>query len=300
MTNHALITGGTGFIGRVLAQQLREKGHEVTAVGRTQPDDKLQAWLKDQGVHFLLWDASHSHPPLLDRAPITQIYHLAADVVPPGSDQDTTDLISPAVRAAINIIEYGRKRSIPVVVASSTLATAHLSPVYARSAYVRTKFLIEKIAKTYRDRIRVVRFPNVSGPGQNPKAVIPTLAAQHLKGEEPTLSQGGIHKRTFLHVQDAATVLQAPLPYDWVHAEPNFKISIHKLSGLVRQQVASGLDRKLDKKLVDDCLEKHQDSRSAHAVWTYRLGDLVHDLAPKYDLSQIIFDVVQDVAGRIG
>ena len=39
--NKYLVTGATGFIGREVVHQLLSLGKEVTALGRTSPDEKI-------------------------------------------------------------------------------------------------------------------------------------------------------------------------------------------------------------------------------------------------------------------
>ncbi|MBY0370358.1 TIGR01777 family oxidoreductase [bacterium] len=64
---HLLITGGTGFIGKPLTQQLRKEGHKITLLSRT------------PGAGGVEWTAGHGAPDLSGIAPIDGVVHLAGE-----------------------------------------------------------------------------------------------------------------------------------------------------------------------------------------------------------------------------
>jgi CDP-paratose 2-epimerase len=130
----ALVTGGAGFIGCNLADRLAWEGHDVIifdALARAGVEKNL-AWLKSRHGDRIV----HVNADIRDTRAVSEIvreagvvFHLAAQVAV------TTSLVEPLedfeinVRGALNVLEAARRRSTPVIFASTNKVYGDLADV---------------------------------------------------------------------------------------------------------------------------------------------------------------------------
>ncbi|MDO8685139.1 MAG: NAD(P)-dependent oxidoreductase [Clostridiales bacterium] len=170
-----LITGATGFVGREVVRQLIRRGKEVTALGRTAPDE---------GIGFIKADLTDA--PLLEKAlegkTFDCIMHIASL---PGDTGNPQEMINVNVNGCLNLLEYARKsKSGRVVIAGSISAyewypaTKFNPPDYMpvneehpcrpKDMYSTTKRMQELLAITYYKQYGVptvvLRLTAVVGP----------------------------------------------------------------------------------------------------------------------------------------
>ncbi|WP_309092620.1 NAD-dependent epimerase/dehydratase family protein [Phenylobacterium sp.] len=130
----ALITGGAGFIGSNLADRLAGEGHEVVvfdAVARPGVERNL-AWLQGRhGARIIDMRADVRDERALAEAgrKADVIFHLAAQVAVTTSLVDPVDDFEINVRGALNVLEVARRRSTPVIFASTNKVYGDLADV---------------------------------------------------------------------------------------------------------------------------------------------------------------------------
>jgi GDP-4-dehydro-6-deoxy-D-mannose reductase len=201
----AFITGGGGFVGKWLAEHLREQGDDVVAVD-------LEVDVADTAAIA----------PALEAAAPDAIYHLAA-MTHVGQSWE-----SPAAVLSVNVLgtacvlaaARGLARS-PVVlvvssaevygaVAESELPLDESAPVAPLTPYAASKAAAEQVAlqawRGYGQPVIVVRPFNHIGPGQSPSFAVPALASRIAQAEHDgtkTLSVGTLStRRDFTDVRD--------------------------------------------------------------------------------------------------
>lgn len=175
-----LVTGGTGFIGRVLVQKLVSKyGHE-NVVCLTLPENNAleisgRAILKDLNVRTIPADIRYWQPLPKEIPEFDVLYHLAASTDSGATDHTTNDA---GTRHLLNVLR-DQLRDTKVVYASTTaaidrkkLASGPLtesSPCHPRTLYGRTKLEAENIVKTNAAAMgytyNILRFSTVYGAG---------------------------------------------------------------------------------------------------------------------------------------
>jgi len=208
-----LVTGGAGFIGSHLAEQLVSVGKKVRVV------DNLSSGKKENipsGVEFQEADFSEA-----DLEGVDLIYHLAAKVSVPQSVKfpleanemnlgKTLLLLQRAVEAKVRRFLFASSSSVygdlPGFPKKESADLRPLSP-YAVS---------KRMAETYCDQASrhwgmetvVLRFFNVYGPRQDPlspyAAAIPIFLSRWKKGETLTVFGDGKQTRDFTYVKDVA------------------------------------------------------------------------------------------------
>jgi UDP-glucose 4-epimerase len=230
---HALVTGGAGFIGSHLARRLLTSGHRVTvldnlSVGRRAavPDDA-------RFVHGDIRDEAALADALTD---VDCVFHLAAQVTIRGSfdrfyeDLDTNVMGTARLLRAVDPakVKWFTLASSMAVYADAPspapIAESHLTaPI---SPYGIGKLAAEGVARqilaTRGIPFSAVRYFNTFGPGQTYTpyvGVITIFVTRLLAGEPITVFGDGEQQRDFVHVDDIvagtmATVGRTPGTYN--------------------------------------------------------------------------------------
>jgi nucleoside-diphosphate-sugar epimerase len=167
-----LITGGTGFIGRKLVEELTKKGHEVVVLARrTSNIQPLKKW----GVKFYFGDLRDKMS-LRNLPPADVVYHLAAVV----HSAYETLIYETNVKGTTNLIEICLKHGIDKFIFTSSIAAIGLpktktglvteeveaNPItpYGKSKLLCERILIDSFEK-YGFPVIILRPPTVYGPG---------------------------------------------------------------------------------------------------------------------------------------
>lgn len=206
---HALVTGASGFIGRVLCAALRERGVRVTALQRHAGDGPWHACISvDLAVAGPDPQALHS---------VDTVFHLAghahAQDRADGADRHQAVSVE-GTRRLLAVCSGTVER---IVFASSVKAVCETTPATCldedapaqpQSAYGRARREAEilVIEASARMHTAVVRLPLVYGPGVrgNLDAMLRAVAA----GRTPLLPEFA-NRRSLVHVQDACDALLA-------------------------------------------------------------------------------------------
>lgn len=212
-----LVTGGAGFIGSNLVNQLLIQGNEVIVL------DNLMSGYRSNLAPFS--EARFIQGDIRDDIAVADaiqgvevVFHLAASV----GNKRSIDY--PLIDAEINVIgtlkvlEAARRAGVRKIVASSsagifgelkTLPIKEDHPVEPDTPYGSTKLCMEKLclayAKLYDIEAVCLRYFNVYGPNQRFDAygnVIPIFVFQMLRGEMLTIFGDGEQTRDFLNVKD--------------------------------------------------------------------------------------------------
>ena len=226
-----LITGGAGFIGSHLAEELLARGDEVAIIDdlSTGRMDNI-AHLKGRPGFSYTLDTIQNRAvmaELIDEADI--VYHLAAAVGVRLIIERPVHTIETNVKGTELVLEIAAKKRKKVVVASTSevYGKANNVPfsedsdlvfgptVKSRWSYACSKAIDEFLSLAYhRERgvpIVIVRFFNTVGPRQSAQygMVIPNFVRQALAGEPITVFGDGRQSRCFTWVGDAVRALIA-------------------------------------------------------------------------------------------
>ena len=207
-----LVTGGSGFIGSHVVDQLLARGHD-TVILDTTPSPHHPS------VTAVVGDLTHPETVLSAAREMDAIVHLAAVA-------DVNHVFADPVRAgAVNahgtqlVLEAARHANIGRVVYSSTVwvygnapteGTLHEDAPLAHPSHVYTasKLAGEMYCNAYHDlygvKSTILRFGIPYGPRARPAAVIPTFIARAQQGEALTIAGGGNQTRQFVYVEDLA------------------------------------------------------------------------------------------------
>ncbi len=223
---NTVVTGGAGFIGSYLVEQLLRDGHRVTVVdnfstGRGENLAHLSEY-PDLQVHQADIAEFESIQPLFEGA--DWVFHLAAlaDIVP--SIQQPLAYHKANVDGTIAVLEAARSAGVRRFVYSAssscygipdefpTKETAPIRPMYP---YAFTKYLGEQYVlhwnKVYKFPCVSLRLFNVFGPRARVSgaygAVFGVFLAQRLAGKPLTVVGDGTQTRDFTFVTDTVDAL---------------------------------------------------------------------------------------------
>jgi len=221
----ALVTGGAGFIGSHIVEELLRQGHRVRVL-----DDfssgKRENLAGLPGKPEVL-EGDLRNPQTLQEAVrgVEQVFHLAAFVSVPRSMTDPQTCFAINVGGTVGLLEAARQAGVRKVVLSSSTAVygnPEIFPVTEEtclrplSPYALSKQVNELYAGLYTRAfglpVVALRYFNVYGPRQRPDseyaAAVPIFVRRLLDGQPIVIYGDGKQSRDFIYVAD---VVQANL-----------------------------------------------------------------------------------------
>ena len=206
----ALITGGSGFIGRNTVTIGISKKIDIVTL------DAAEGSMIKADISEVNWDD-------FDLSSFDAVIHLAAKISVPESFAipDRYDEVN--VNATDRLFSACAKQGVSRVIFASSAAVYGSSTEEkkivgqessAESPYAETKVKGEELAKKYSNnetKFTVFRFFNVYGPGQEANSpyasVIPRFVKLACLGSPITIEGDGLQTRDFVHVSDVAKTL---------------------------------------------------------------------------------------------
>ena len=224
-----LITGGAGFIGSHLSDELLRRDHEVYVLDdlSTGSIHNISHLKQNPRFHYTIDSVNNVGvtAELIDAVDV--VYHLAAAVGVKLIVESPVRTIETNIRCTEIVLDLANKKKKPVFVAST-------SEVYGKStefpfhedgdlvmgatnkgrwSYACSKAIDEFLAIAYWRERRlptvVVRLFNTVGPRQTGQygMVVPTFVRQGLAGKPITVYGDGLQSRCFTHVNDVVRAL---------------------------------------------------------------------------------------------
>lgn len=213
-----LVTGGAGFLGSHLCDELLRRGHDVLCV------DNLFTGTKDNVAHlsdhpnfeFMRHDVTW---PLY--VEVDEIYNLACPASPIHYQHDPVQTTKTSVHGAINMLGLAKRLNARILQASTSEVYGdpavhpqteeywgNVNPIGPRSCYDEGKRCAETLFFDYHRQhgveIKVARIFNTYGPRMHPAdgRVVSNFIMQALTGEPITIFGDGSQTRSFCYVDD--------------------------------------------------------------------------------------------------
>src|ERR687889_1752734 len=214
-----LVTGGAGFLGSHLCDELLARGHRVICV------DNFETGSLANIEHIRRPEFRHIHTDIIEPffidEPVDFVYHLAS----PASPIDylrlplqTLKVGSYGTHNALGLAKWKRARFLlastsevygdPEVHPQPETYWGHVNPVGPRGVYDEAKRYAEALTRAYRTYhgvdTTIVRIFNTFGPRMRPDdgRAIPTFIRQALAGEPLTVAGDGSQTRSLCYVSD--------------------------------------------------------------------------------------------------
>ena len=211
-----LVTGGAGFIGSHIVEELQGKA-EIVVLDNLRSG--YRANLENFDVEFIEGDVRDRDVVRRAMRGVDYVFHLAALVSVPESMEKVHECIDINAHGFVNVLEEAAAAGVKKLCFSTSAAIYGDNPVVPKvetmfpepkSPYAVTKLDGEYYAGMFtRERklaCACLRYFNVFGPRQDPKgayaAAVPIFITKSLAGEELTIYGDGEQTRDFVYVKD--------------------------------------------------------------------------------------------------
>ena len=210
-----IVTGGSGFIGTHIVENLLSKKYIVTVLDLWESEEILQLKSKYKNLSFYNLDVNNYKELESFISKNEYIIHLAAIL---GTSEtittyDVEDVVRTNILGTTKILKLAKSLNYKKVIIPTTPDVTWLNP------YKITKNAIEKIAqlfnKEYGLNVSCIKLGNIYGPGErwleakmnapfNYQKVIPTFIMDTLNNKEITIYGDGEQKSEYIYVKDVS------------------------------------------------------------------------------------------------
>ena len=213
-----LVTGGAGFLGSHLIDELLAKGHEVICLDNLFTGAKRNVDHLHNNPRFEFMRHDVTFPLYVE---VDEIYNLACPASPVHYQHDPVQTTKTSVHGAINMLGLAKRLNCKIFQASTSEVygdpTVHpqpedywgnVNPIGTRSCYDEGKRCAETLFFDYHRqhdlKIKVVRIFNTYGPRMHHAdgRVVSNFIVQALQGEPITIYGDGSQTRSFCYVDD--------------------------------------------------------------------------------------------------
>jgi nucleoside-diphosphate-sugar epimerase len=288
--SHFLVTGGAGFIGSHLTEELVRRGARVRVV------DNLVTGRRQNLAH--LPDVEFLHGDLADMdvarravAGVDYVLHQAAIPSVPRSVEDPVTSNRANIDASLNVLvaardagvrrvvyagsssAYGESATLPKV---ETMATAPLSP-YALQKLVAEQYC-QMFTRLYGLETVTIRYFNVFGPRQDPSSpysgVISLFISALCEGRRPKIYGDGEQTRDFTYVANVVDgvlrATEAPRASgEVINVATGGRISLNELFATIRSLVGASVEPVYDAPRAGDVRDSQADITKARHLLGY-------------------------------
>jgi nucleoside-diphosphate-sugar epimerase len=287
---HYLVTGGAGFIGSHLCEELVRRGERVRVV------DSLITGKRQNLAHLPQVEFMHGDLADIDVArravqDVEYVLHQAAIPSVPRSVEDPLTSNRANIDASLNILvaardagvrrlvyagsssAYGNSEVLPKV---ETMPTAPLSP-YALQKLVAEQYC-QMFTTLYKFETVTIRYFNVFGPRQDPSSpysgVISLFISALCDGRRPTIYGDGEQTRDFTYVANVVDgvlrACQAPAASgEVINVATAGRISLNQLFAIVKREVGSSLEPVYSDPRAGDVRDSQADINKAQRLLGY-------------------------------
>ena len=285
-----LVTGGAGFIGSHLSEELVRRGHRVRVVdslitGKRRNLDHVP------GVEFLEGDLAEM--PIASRAVqgMDYVLHQAAIPSVPRSVNDPLTSNRANITASLNVLVAARDAGVKRLVYAGSSSAYGNTPTLPKhegmppnplSPYALQKLVAEQYAQMFTQlygfETVTIRYFNVFGPRQDPgspySGVISLFATALLDGRQPAIYGDGEQTRDFTYVANVVDgVLRAcdapKAAGEVINVATGGRISLNELLGVMNRIVGTSAEAIYHPARQGDVKDSQADITRARALLGY-------------------------------
>ncbi len=297
MKKRVLVTGGAGFIGSYLCEELLNKGYDVICCDNfyTGNKDNLEKILDNKNFDLLRHDITF---PLYLEVDI--VLNFACPASPVHYQNDPVQTVKTCVHGAINMLGLAKRTNATIMQASTSEVygdpevhpqsedyKGSVNITGPRACYDEGKRCAETIFWDYKRQhdvnIKIIRIFNTYGPRMQPNdgRVVSNFIIQALSNENITIYGEGDQTRSFCYVDDLISGIMLMMEKDNFSGPINLgnpsEISIKQLASEIIE-ITGSKSKLIHKDLpIDDPQQRCPDISLAKKELNWK---------PKYDRSQ--------------
>ncbi len=287
---HYLVTGGAGFIGSHMAEELLRRGDKVRIV-----DSLITGYLHNlahvPGAEFIHGDLADVDVARRAVAGVDYVLHQAAIPSVPRSVEDPITSNRANIDASLNLLVAARDASVrrvvyagsssaygnaPTLPKVETMAAAPLSP------YALQKLVVEQYCRMFTELYGLetvtIRYFNVFGPRQDPSSpysgVISLFISALCEGRQPTIYGDGEQTRDFTYVANVVDgVLRAchaaAANGEVINVATGGRISLNQLFRTMRDLLGATVEPRYVEPRAGDVRDSQADISKAQRLLGY-------------------------------
>jgi len=216
---HAVVTGGAGFIGSHLTEELVRLGRQVTVLDDFSNGNRSNLASVASKITIIERDISRPYAELFENTKVDELYSLACYPRQISFQNPRRDCEVNLV-GTINGLDLAQKKGAKMVYASNTGIVSNPKTIPVDETFapnpltpydthkLASEYLLRVYSKVHSVRSVVLRFATVYGPRQRVneklgwRPVIPEFATELLRGKPPTIDGDGSQTRDFIFVKD--------------------------------------------------------------------------------------------------
>jgi len=233
MTTNIIVTGGAGFIGNKLCEELlKNPNNRVICLDNnsTGREDNIEALKSNPRFTFIYHNVKDIFA--IDQK-IHEIYHLACPASPPQYQRNSIDTLETNVYGTVNFLKLAKLHNAKFLLTSTSeiYGDPKVSPqnesywgnvntLGPRSCYDEGKRCAETFTYEYHNNynvdVRIARIFNTYGPKMNKDdgRVISNFINQAIRNEDITVYGSGTQTRCFCYIDDTVRGLIALMNMD--------------------------------------------------------------------------------------
>ena len=285
-----LVTGGAGFIGSHLTEELVRRGEQVRVVDNL-VTGKRQNLAHIPGVDFVEGDLADMAVARRAIERVDFVLHQAAIPSVPRSVEDPITSHRANVDASLNVLVAARDAGVKrfVYAASSsaygnspTLPKVETMPAMPLSPYALQKLASEQygqlFAQLYGLETVAIRYFNVFGPRQDPSSpysgVISVFISALCRGRQPTIYGDGEQTRDFTYVANVVDgvlrACQAPgCSGEVINVATGGRVSLNELFRTLRDLIGARVEPTYAPSRAGDVRDSQADIQKARRLLGY-------------------------------
>jgi len=216
---HAVVTGGAGFIGSHLVEELVRLGRQVTVVDDLSNGDRNNLGSISAKITVIERDISRPYADLFGNMKIDELYSLACYPRQISFQNPRRDCEVNLI-GTIHGLELAKEEGAKMVYASNTGIVSNPKTIPVDETFapnpltpydthkLASEYMLRVYSKTHNVRSVILRFASVYGPRQRVnetlgwRPVIPEFCTKLLSGVPPTIDGDGSQTRDFIFVKD--------------------------------------------------------------------------------------------------
>ena len=228
----AIVTGGLGFIGSHLVDELLRRGVYVLVIDDARSPSSPPSRAADANYQLIARSVQDTELYMWgDKKPVDYIYHLANYVGPVGILDHGGDITIDTLSSAQKVATWSKISGASLVDVSTSEVygdptrpnnedspTAIMPGAGARKEYAAAKIAAEKMLLNSNIDVKIIRPFNVAGPRQRPEGgfVLPRFVLQALTEQDITVyEEDSTPRRAFTHVKDIVNGLIRAAESGW-------------------------------------------------------------------------------------
>ncbi|XP_023022192.2 UDP-glucuronic acid decarboxylase 1-like [Leptinotarsa decemlineata] len=288
-----LVTGGSGFVGSHLVDNLMLGGHEVIVADNfyTGRKSNIEQWVGHENFEFIHHDIVN--PIYIE---VDEIYHLASPASPPHYMHNPVKTIKTNALGTINVLGLAKRLNAKVLIASTSEVYGdpdihpqpetywgHVNPIGPRSCYDEGKRIAESLTYAYAKKenlqVRVARIFNTYGPRMhmNDGRVVSNFILQALQDDHITIYGSGEQTRSFQYISDLVDGLVALMNSNFtepVNLGNPVEHTINEFATIIRNLVGGNSKITHVREVEDDPQRRRPDISRAKKVlrWEPKVG----------------------------